>query len=304
MARLIETIAKLEKTIDGFASRRGVMREPVEIQREILDAVESHVQVVGRSRRALAFNRITVHLLAGDPERRAALQAVFGAEQLAQSIQDRLREIGAEAAPGLEVAVKFVKSRPSGGNEGRFYWVRFERVHSRREPDGAGAAPSPAAARLVVVKGRAARKSFDIGAGLTNIGRLAEVTDTAARVVRRNQVVFLDGDDDLTRTVSRAHAHIVFTPPSDYRLHDDRSSHGTRVFRQGRTLEIASGSPRGLKLRPGDEIYFGHACVRFEAAQPGSSKTEARKVDTAPTRPARDRIEPGRRAGLRHKDKR
>jgi len=65
-------------------------------------------------------------------------------------------------------------------------------------------------------------------------------------------------------TVSRAQAHILRTSAGEYRLFDDRSSHGTRIFREGRTIALPSGSPRGVKLQPGDEIYFGQACVRFE----------------------------------------
>ena len=35
----------------------------------------------------------------------------------------------------------------------------------------------------------------------------------------------------------------------DYRLCDDGSEFGTRVFREGRTIEVPSGNRRGEKLR-------------------------------------------------------
>jgi pSer/pThr/pTyr-binding forkhead associated (FHA) protein len=127
-------------------------------------------------------------------------------------------------------------------------------------------------AQLVVLKGQATKKIFAITGDCTNIGRLAEVTDRDNRVVRRNQVVFVESEDEANRTVSRAQAHIRLVPPGEYRLHDDRSSHGTRVFRDGRTIEIPSGSPRGVRLRPGDEIYFGQACVRFEIKDVAGSR--------------------------------
>ena len=50
----------------------------------------------------------------------------------------------------------------------------------------------------------------------------------------------------------------------DYRLCDDGSEFGTRVFRDGRSIEVPSGDRRGEKLRSGDEIYLGRACLRFE----------------------------------------
>ena len=96
-----------------------------------------------------------------------------------------------------------------------------------------------------------------------NIGRLAELTDADHRVVRRNDVVFEEGAEEVNGTVSRRHAHIRLED-GEYRLCDDGSEFGTRVFRDGRSIEIASGDRRGEKLRSGDEIYLGRACLRFE----------------------------------------
>ena len=42
------------------------------------------------------------------------------------------------------------------------------------------------------------------------------------------------------------------------------SEFGTRVFRDGRPIEVPAGNRRGERLRPGDEIYLGRACLRFE----------------------------------------
>ena len=96
-----------------------------------------------------------------------------------------------------------------------------------------------------------------------NIGRLAELTDSEQRVVRRNDVVFEEGADEANATVSRSHAHIRLDS-GEYRVCDDESEFGTRVFRDGRPIEVPAGNRRGEKLRPGDEIYVGRACLRFE----------------------------------------
>jgi len=286
--RLIDKVTKLEKQIERLASRRDLVREPIEIQRAILDEVESHAELAGRTRRVFPFNRITVRLLAPDAERRAGLRAVLSPGSLEQAIRDHLRDSRVEIEMGLEVLLRFVRAWPAGSPDAS---SPFRLVLERTEtpsPLRPAAAALVGPARLVVLKGRAARRSFEVSGGRTNIGRLAEVTDKADRVVRRNQVIFLDTPDETTRTVSRAQAHIMFEPPSDYRLHDDRSSYGTRVFRQGRTIEIPSGSPKGLKLRAGDEIYFGQAAVRFEVGEgegarpsglPGSPKRSGRRDD-------------------------
>ena len=114
-----------------------------------------------------------------------------------------------------------------------------------------------------MVKGQAEHAEYLLEKPRTNIGRLAELTDAEQRVVRRNDVVFEEGADEANATVSRQHAHIR-REGGEYRLCDDGSEFGTRVFRDGRSIEVPAGNRRGEKLRPGDEIYLGRACLRFE----------------------------------------
>jgi pSer/pThr/pTyr-binding forkhead associated (FHA) protein len=116
---------------------------------------------------------------------------------------------------------------------------------------------------VILVKGKAASPEYTLERARTNIGRMPELTDADHRVVRRNDVVFEEGADDANATVSRKHAHIRLEA-GDYRLCDDGSEFGTRVFRDGRSIEVSPGDRRGEKLRPGDEIYLGRACLRFE----------------------------------------
>jgi pSer/pThr/pTyr-binding forkhead associated (FHA) protein len=92
---------------------------------------------------------------------------------------------------------------------------------------------------------------------------MPELTDADHRVVRRNDVVFEEGGDDANATVSRKHAHIR-RDGADYRLCDEGSEFGTRVFRDGRSLEVPAGDRRGEKLRDGDEIYLGRAILKFD----------------------------------------
>jgi pSer/pThr/pTyr-binding forkhead associated (FHA) protein len=63
--------------------------------------------------------------------------------------------------------------------------------------------------------------------------------------------------------VSRRHAHIRLDS-GVYRLCDDGSEFGTRVLRDGRAIEVPAGNRRGERLRAGDEIFLGRACLRFE----------------------------------------
>ena len=262
---ILDKVTRIEKSIEKLAARKGVVRQPMEIRRAILDEVEELSEPAGRSRRVFPFNRLVVEVLAADPKQRAAMGAVLEGEPgLVASIERRLREAGCPPPAGLDVQLKFLKAAKPDWEEGRSFRV----VPERRDPPPAAATgekPGPELqAQIVVLKGTATRKQFALTGACTNVGRLVEVLDRQGRVVRRNQVVFLDSQDDVAETVSRAQAHIQFVPPAEFRLYDDRSAYGTRILRSGRTIAIPSGSPRGVKLRPGDEIYFGQASVRFE----------------------------------------
>jgi hypothetical protein len=249
---------EIEKTVErGF--RRWTERmfgaaesnDLVIVHRAILEEIESKVQVVARGKRVFPFGRLLVTLTGADEERRAILQGAFG-ERLPADIREMLDAAGCERPRGFTVEV-----RTSGAGEGT-----YEIEYFVEPPKPASAAPAEPG-RLVVVKGKTEHGEYTLERTRTNIGRLAELTDSDHRVVRRNDVVFEEGADDVTATVSRRHAHIRIEE-GEYRLADDGSEFGTRVFREGRSIEVPSGNRRGERLRPGDEIYLGRACLRFE----------------------------------------
>jgi hypothetical protein len=78
--------------------------------------------------------------------------------------------------------------------------------------------------------------------------------------VKRNISGASGGGAPLAR---KEHAHIRLDD-GEYRICDDASEFGTRIFRDERSIDVPSGNRRGERLRPGDEIYLGRACLRFE----------------------------------------
>jgi pSer/pThr/pTyr-binding forkhead associated (FHA) protein len=94
-----------------------------------------------------------------------------------------------------------------------------------------------------------------------NLGRQSDVFDEQERLVRRNDIAFDDASEGPDATISRAHAHIDYTG-GEFRLCDDRSAHGTSVFRSGRLIQVPPG-PRGIRLETGDEIYLGKVRLQF-----------------------------------------
>ena len=252
--------SEIEKTIErGFHRFTERMFGPADsnelllLHRAILSEVESKVQIVARGRRVFPFARILVTLVSADAERRTILQAAFG-ERLGTDIREALEGSECELPRGFSVEVRTAEAG-----------LRSFDIEYSVQPAKTEAAPARAAVtgRVIVVKGKTGNSEYALERARTNIGRLVELTDADHRVVRRNDVVFEEGADEANATVSRKHAHIRLDA-GDYRLCDDGSEFGTRVFRDGRSIVVPAGDRRGEKLRPGDEIYLGRACLRFE----------------------------------------
>jgi FHA domain len=250
--------SEIEKTIErGFRRWTERMFGPgqsddlVIVHRGILEEIAGKVQTMARGERIFPFTRVVVTLVAAEPERRAVLEGAF-AERLGEDVRETLKASGCQVPRGFAVEVRTSETGD------RPFDIEYS---AERAAPVAAAATTPA--RVVVVKGKAERTEYVLEKARMNIGRLAELTDADHRVTRRNDIVFEEGADEANGTVSRRHAHIRLEG-GEYRLCDDGSEFGTRVFRDGRSIEAPAGNRRGEKLRPGDEIYLGRACLRFE----------------------------------------
>jgi FHA domain len=257
--------AGIEKTIErGF--RRWTERmfgaadssQLLLVHRAILEEIETKIQTVARGKRVFPYSRLVVTLASADAGRQAMYQTAFGEEgRLEKDIRDALEGARCELPRGFQVEVKAAEVQTAEAGE-RAFEIRYS-SESARLPD-----PGPAPmARLTIVKGKAEAGEYTLDKARTNLGRLAELTDSEQRIVRRNDVVFEEDGDEANATVSRRHANIRLAD-GDYRICDEGSEFGTRVFRDGRTIEVPAGNRRGEKLRSGDEIYLGRARLRFE----------------------------------------
>jgi hypothetical protein len=251
----------IEKTIErGFRKWTDRMLGPADsdevllVHRAILEAIEGKVQTVARGERVFPYSRVAVTLISPDPDRRALYQTAFGeGGRLEADIREAFEAVRCETPRGFHVEVKTAETGEK----------KFEIEYALEPLPLAAPEETPlGTGRLTVVKGKAAMPEYALEKARTNIGRIAELTDAEQRVVRRNDVVFEEGDE-ANATVSRRHAHIRLEA-GEYRICDDESEFGTRVFRDGRAIEVPAGNRRGEKLRPGDEIYLGRACLRFE----------------------------------------
>jgi len=222
------------------------------VHRAILEAIESKVQTVARGRHVFPYSQVTVTLVSPDADRRALYQTVFAeGGRLEADLRAAFEGVDCDIPRGFHVEVKTAET---GEKKFEIAYALEPVKPVAEEPRGAG--------RLTVIKGKASESEYALTKARTNIGRIAELTDAEQRVVRRNDVVFEEGDE-ANATVSRRHAHIR-QEAGEYRICDDESEFGTRVFRDGRAIEVPAGNRRGERLRPGDEIYLGRACLRFD----------------------------------------
>jgi hypothetical protein len=240
----------------------------IERRRAIVEEVAGLLVAIGGGRRVLPFGGVGVELLAATPDERALLESACAggwSDDLAAELAARLEERGCERRVEVEVLVRDLAEGETAPRPYRLSYRR-ERV-ALAEPGAAPAVvpepkPNTVPLRLVVLRGEAEHDSYRFDQDRILIGRLTDVFDGHGLLVRRNDLVFRD-DGEINLTVSREQARIE-RRGDDYWLVDGCSAHGTRIFRDGRPIEVSSRDRRGVRLRNGDEVYLGRAALRCE----------------------------------------
>ncbi len=224
------------------------------------------MQPLGDGRRGLVHNRIVVRLISADPARRGLLAAALAAgEGLRAAVQRRLEASRCSMPPDLTIDIRDEES-PALASAQRDY--ELDASVEGKAAAAPGAPPAEATplrprprARLVLLEGDGPVRELEIVRDVFNIGRVKEVREKDQRPARRNDFYF----GEAQTSVSRRHAHIRYYPETgEFRIFDDRSARGTRLFSSGEPIDVPSGRGRGEQLHSGDEIYFGSVAVRFE----------------------------------------
>jgi hypothetical protein len=241
-----------------------VVPELAEIRLVVVDAIRARSHRVG-STRVFSDNVIRI-LLRGVPEAQSAsLESSFLADFLRTEIREALIRSAIRFPDDLEVRVQTTNALPSA-DEG-FISVESERpvieVKENPAPSGDG--------WLAVLRGEANVQELPLKREQTNIGRTVDVFRSEGPS-RRNDLAF-SGENEIGRTVSREHAHILFDRrKQEYRIVNDRRSQPGAVspidcalwiVRDGKSLPVHQGRG-GIVLEHGDEIYLSQAMLKFE----------------------------------------
>lgn len=238
--------------------------QPLELVDLVVDELARHVQPVGRGRYAFPFNEVRVTFVAPTAADQAHFDAICASPpSIDERIVRRLASAGcAITIADLDVTLAFTDAPDPA------WTLPFGLELARVDRSSSQFAPAPIAAPprldLQVTHGSAAQSTYSFAQYPITIGRGAEVRDNRHQLLRINHVVFVESDDEVSRSVSRRHARIELDPKNvSPRLIDDNSAQGTSIVRQGRIIRVPKGS-RGLAVHDGDEMVLGQARMKAQ----------------------------------------
>jgi hypothetical protein len=230
----------------------------LDLRAAVIEQVEQSVVAAGRGTRVLPGAVVVVQVMPSGFQDARALGAVM--EDLREVLIERLEAMKCIVPPHFQVQIKTVSRRPASWHADQRFAVVFEREKSARVK-GADIV-EPRGLRLVVSRGAAQRKAFDLLLPVIRVGRTRFPSDSQGHV-RTNDIAFDDDGTARSRSVGRGHAEIRFMPDTrTYRVFDQGSANGTRVLRKARLVEVVPNDPVGVSIQPGDELHFGKAIVR------------------------------------------
>ena len=231
----------------------------LDLRAAVIEHVEQSVTASGRGMRVLPGPVVIVQVYAGGFKDARALGPVM--DDVRSVLIERLDAMKCIVPDNFQIHIKTVSRRLTGWDPSQQFAVAFQKGKSKRvlgtdilEPRGL---------RLVVARGSAQRRVFDLLSSVIRIGRTQFPADARGHV-RTNDIAFDDDGSEQNRSVGRGHAEIRFMPGTGtYRVFDQGSANGTRVLRKGRLSEVAPRDPVGFQLQPGDEVHVGRAAIRF-----------------------------------------
>jgi pSer/pThr/pTyr-binding forkhead associated (FHA) protein len=236
--------------------------ELAEIRLAVLDAVKAKSHRAS-GKHVFPYNVVRVELLGVPQEEAAVFQSDFLSSYLADELKTGLKRSSYRFPADLRVEIRTTPRLPSRGEN----WLAVEtELADRKVEEPASRSRKPA--KLVVINGTANHQELLLSKVRTNIGRTAEVFREAGPS-RRNDLVFTE-DNEINRTVSREHAHIVHSSKTgEYRIINDRWYKGEKncgiwIVRDSLSQPVHRGV-RGTVLKQGDEIHLGSAILRFQA---------------------------------------
>ncbi len=258
-----ETLLKAKKNVRSRVENvlgRGTEMEPSAVRQEILNQIESRI-VEDAGSRLFPFGKVIVRLKPHTKAHGDAItEALLKESNLKSDILKMLQETRVQYPREFETLIELdhgVENGQGDPSAGLAYEMDFIKLHTpstRQAPQ----------TRLQIIKGLAEKTEYVMNKPRILIGRSSEVLDREGRMVRCNDVVFLESEEEINCSVGHTHARIRFDPEKEaFFILDEGSRYGTRILRDSAVLEVPGGEPEGIRLQSGDDVYLGQACLRF-----------------------------------------
>lgn len=118
---------------------------------------------------------------------------------------------------------------------------------------------------MLVTRGSAEKTEYRLKKDRILVGLQAEILDREGRIIRKNDIVFLESGHESNASVSGTHARIWYDHAKrGFWIMDEDSRYGTRIMRREKVIELPVDDSEGVQLQSGDDLYFGEAIVHFE----------------------------------------
>jgi hypothetical protein len=236
--------------------------ELAEIRLAVLDAVKakSH-RASGRS--VFPYNLVRINLVGVPDEQAAIFRGEFLSKYFAEELRNGLARSNYRFPDDLHVEITTAAKLPEPNQE----WLTVDTLVTEKPAAQSVIAIHPPA-QLTLETGSAKPAELSIAGPRINIGRTVEVYKEGAGLSRRNDLAFGE-DDEISRSVSREHAHILQSQETgECRLVNDRAykggaNCGTYIIRDGFAIAVHRNA-RGTALISGDQIQLGQALLRFK----------------------------------------
>jgi len=237
----------------------GARATMLDLRAAVIEYVERAVVAAGRGTRVLPGPVVIVQVHAAAFKDPRALGAVM--DDVRAVLIERLEAMKCIVPDNFQVQIKTVSRHPADWDARQRFAVGFHNAKTAAVPGRD--IGDPRGLRLVVSRGAAQKKVFDVRLPVIRIGRTRFLTDSQGHV-RTNDIAFADDGSEQNRSVGRGHAEIRFIPGTGtYRAFDQGSANGTRVLRKGQLSQVVANDPVGFLIQPGDELHLGKAVIRI-----------------------------------------
>jgi hypothetical protein len=236
--------------------------ELAEIRIAVLDAVKAKSHRAS-GRNVFPYNLVRINLLGVPDDQAAVFHGDFLAKYFAEELTSGLARSNYRFPEDLFVEITTTPQLPAPNQE----WLTVDTLITEKAAQHSVTAIHPPA-HLTVEAGTAQPSELSINAPRINIGRSVEVYREGSGLARRNDIAFGE-QDEISRSVSREHAHIVYSQETgDARIVNDRiykgeANCGTYIIRNGFAMAVHRNA-RGTLLASGDQIQLGQALLRFK----------------------------------------